>query len=119
MYYYRIKATKGLLFSDYSNEAIVAPSIPMPDSVFSFYPNPNNGFITLVVRKDDEQISSCYLRLSDFSGKVHFILELKTSGSNKTEIYNMELPPGIPNGFYSLSLIFGNKSVTEKFILAK
>jgi len=118
-YYYRIKATNGLVFSDYSNEAIVVPSIPLTDSLFSFYPNPNKGNITVVIGNADEPISDFYLRLTDFSGKIHFICELKSSGSHQTEIFHLELPQGMQNGFYSLSLIFENNSVTEKFILMK
>jgi len=118
-YFYRVKATNGSLFSAYSNETMVVQTVPLSDSLFSFYPNPNNGKITVVIRKGDEDISDCFLRLTDFSGRVHISKEMEVSDSIEIEIYQFELPPSLKNGIYYFTLIFGNRSVSEKFILIR
>jgi fibronectin type 3 domain-containing protein/lysophospholipase L1-like esterase len=118
-YFYRIRATNGILFSDYCHEVQAARSIPLSDSLFSFYPNPNQGQITLVIRRNSEDISDAYLRLIDFSGRVHYTLELELPDGKQVEVFEIKLPPAIKNGFYSLTLITGTRTISEKFVLLR
>lgn len=118
-FYYRVRAAKGSLYSAYSSEVQSASSVALSDSLFSFYPNPNNGIITIVISKGEEDISDGYIRLSDFSGRVHFYEEIELSEGRQVEVYEIQLPSTIENGFYSLSLITETKSVSEKFILIR
>jgi len=118
-YYYRIRATNGVIYSEYSNETRSAPDIPGSDSLFSFYPNPNHGYLTVVIQENNEDISEAFIRLVDFSGRVHFIEEIELSDGGQIEVVEIELPSTIRNGFYSLSLITNKRTMSEKLVLLK
>lgn len=124
-YFYRICATSALGDSDYSNEASAItkmkepPYIPEFDSLFTFYPNPSNGNIIVSINSRDDNVKSCYLRLSDFSGRVLFYREIDLTDGELKKVIEIQIPAAIINGFYSLSLIIGDTSVAEKFVLMR
>ncbi|MEN8203319.1 MAG: fibronectin type III domain-containing protein [Bacteroidota bacterium] len=118
-HYYRIRATNGILYSAYSNEVQSARSVPLSDSLFSFYPNPNKGQLTVVIRRTGEDISEAYIRLADFSGRVYYFKEVDLSDGRLIEVFEIQIPGTISNGFYSLTLITGSRSVSEKFVLIR
>ena len=64
-------------------------------------------------------ISEAFVRLADFSGRVHYFEELELSGSGQTEVFEMELPANLKDGFYSLSLITDKRTVAGKLVLMR
>ncbi|MGM0474624.1 MAG: fibronectin type III domain-containing protein [Bacteroidota bacterium] len=123
-YFYRIFASNPMKSSGYSNEVSATTKIADPeeisdsDSLFSFYPNPSNGNIIVTVKKGEEHADT-YLRLSDFSGRVLFYSEIDLSDGLLQTVFEIQLPSSVRNGYYSLSLIRGDTSVSEKFVLIR
>jgi len=118
-FFYRVRATNQIAISAYSNEAGFLPNMELTDSLFSFYPNPSSGNITMIIRRGEENDATSYVRLADLSGKVHFIEEIEMTNGMQVQMYEIELPPTISSGTYLLSVITGNSSASEKFILVR
>ncbi|MBN1187050.1 MAG: fibronectin type III domain-containing protein [Bacteroidales bacterium] len=122
-YFYRICATNALDDSEYSNEASAITKRKDPlnepeiDSLFSFYPNPNDGNLIIVIKNLEEYAGTGYLRLADFSGTVHFNREIDLTNYTEGNVFEIQLPKTLKNGFYSIILIAGNRTVAEKFVL--
>jgi hypothetical protein len=94
-------------------------NMDLTNSLFSFYPNPNNGRVSIIISREEENDGKGYIRLADFSGKVHFLQEIEMADGMQVLVFEFELPAAISNGTYSLSVITGANSASEKFILMR
>jgi len=94
-------------------------TIEEQENLLSMYPNPSNGHLNLTIRNTDEYIKECYIRIADFSGKVHYMEKIDLSEGLLEKRIEMEIPGNIPDGLYSVILTTPNKSVAEKLVLMR
>lgn len=94
-------------------------NVAQSDNLFSLYPNPNSGSIFISVKSRDENIKQGYLRLTDFTGTLHFTEVLDLSEGLLEKVFEFQLPFSLKNGLYSLILNTGTSSVAQKFILMR
>jgi fibronectin type 3 domain-containing protein len=127
-YFYRVNAVNAAGASPYVNGSATTlvheidttqQNVIEADTLFTFYPNPNSGNITVTVRYWDKNVKSGYLRLADFSGKVHLTEDIDLSDGLPWKVIEFQLPNSLKNGFYSLVLIAGDRCFAEKLILMR
>jgi chitodextrinase len=112
-----INTDQGLVYGN--SKDFIYQNVAKFDSLFTFYPNPNKGQISVTIKNKEEGVKKAYLKLADFSGRIHFSQEIDLSEGLLEKSLEIQLPGSIENGFYTLILTTGNKSAAEKFILVK
>lgn len=115
--FYRIRAINPVTYSIYSSEASFVPNMELTYSLFRFYPNPNRGYVNMEIYSEEGNYGTFYVRLADLAGTIHFFEEIKWVDGKQLQIHEFELPPSISNGTYTLSVITGKSSVSQKFLL--
>ncbi|MCK4746287.1 MAG: T9SS type A sorting domain-containing protein, partial [Bacteroidales bacterium] len=94
-------------------------NVALTDSLLSFYPNPNGGTFRVKVKNRDETVKIASLRIADFAGQVHYNTELDLSEGLLEKDFEIQLPPYMRSGFYTLMLISGDNAVAEKLVLIR
>ncbi len=88
-------------------------------TVLSFFPNPNNGRFTVMIKNQDTELEQSFLRVADLNGRVHFSTELNLSEGIIEEEFRIELPDTMESGIYILIFIAGSGSFAEKLVLTR
>ena len=73
----------------------------------------------MIIGSGEENDVTTYIRLTDLSGKVQFLMEIERIDGMQVQIYEIEFPRTISSGTYLLSVISGNSSASEKFVLMR
>lgn len=112
-----VSTDQGVVYGDakeflYQNVALI-------DTVLAFYPNPNNGSFSVIVKNLDRDLKQAYIRVADLAGQVHYNTELDVSEGIIEKEYRIDLPGTMESGLYILILIAGSKSVAEKLVLIR
>ncbi|MBN2012178.1 T9SS type A sorting domain-containing protein [candidate division KSB1 bacterium] len=122
-YTYRIKAYKGTVVSDYSNEASLTfidvkegeKNIPLEYSISQNYPNPFNPTTTVKISLPQSVVTT--LTIYDLMGR-----EVQTLINKKLEAGIHEInfdASNLTNGVYFYKIQAGNFTATNKLILLK
>ncbi|MBN1187051.1 MAG: fibronectin type III domain-containing protein [Bacteroidales bacterium] len=112
-----ITTDQGLVYGE--EKDFIYQNVNQLDGDFAFYPNPNNGSIFLTVKNTDENIKQGYLKITDFSGALHFTKVLDFSEGLLEKVIELRLPDSLKDGLYSLILITGSRCAAQKFILMR
>lgn len=112
-----VRTNQGTVYGDPVN--YINRNVSQTDSLMVIYPNPSSGKLKIVVNSKDENVKEAYLRVSDFSGRVHYSRKIDLFDGLYENVLAIELPHDMPSGIYSIMLIVGTKSVAEKLVLLR
>ncbi|MCK5136579.1 MAG: fibronectin type III domain-containing protein [Bacteroidales bacterium] len=112
-----VRTSQGIVIGDAKD--FIYKNVALTDSLLSFYPNPNSGEFTVIIKNRDENVKVAYLRIADFAGQVHYNSEIDLSEGLLENNIEVQLPAMTRSGFYSIILIAGAKSVAEKLVLIR
>lgn len=94
-------------------------NVALADTALAFYPNPNNGSFTVLVKNLERDLKQAFLKVSDLAGQIHYSTELDLSEGIIEKEFKIELPSTLGSGLYILILIAGSNSYAERLVLVK
>ncbi len=112
-----VRTSQGTVIGDAKD--FIYKNVALTDSLLSFYPNPNSGEFTIIIRNRDENVKMAYLRIADFAGQIHYNSEIDLSEGLLENTIIVQLPAVLRSGLYSIILIAGARSVAEKLLLIR
>ncbi len=112
-----VSTNQGVVYGD--AKEFIYRNVTLTDTVLAFYPNPNNGSFSVIIKNNDMDLKQASLRIADLAGQIHYNTELDVSEGIIEKEFRIELPANIPSGLYILILIAGSNSVAEKLVLVR
>ncbi len=112
-----VSTDQGVVYGD--AKEFIYRNVASIDTVLAFYPNPNKGSFSVIVRNQDKDLKQAFLRVADLAGHVHYNTELDVSEGIIEKEFSIELPASLESGIYILILIAGANSAAEKLVLIR
>jgi chitodextrinase len=112
-----VSTDQGVVYGD--AKEFIYRNVTLIDTVLAFYPNPNNGTFSVIIKKHDKDLKQAFLRIADLAGHIHYSTELDLSEWVIEKKFRIELPATLESGFYVLILVAGSNSVAQKLVLMR
>lgn len=112
-----VSTDQGVVYGD--AKEFIYRNVTLIDTVLTFYPNPNNGSFSVIIKNNDKDLTQAFLRLADLAGQIHYNTELDVSEGIIEKEFRIDLPASLESGIYILILIAGSNTYAEKLVLIR